>query len=64
MVAPSTPVKVHSMARWTPARRPCELQNENYHSILGLYWDNGQETGKYYSILGLYWDDGIITFPQ
>ena len=30
----------------------------NYHSILGLYRDNGQENGNYHSILGLYRDNG------
>ena len=25
-------------------------ENENYYSILGLYWDKGKENGNYYSI--------------
>ena len=33
-------------------------KNGSYHSMLGLYWDNGEENGNYYSILGLNWDNG------
>ena len=56
---PPTPVvRLRSSKNYCLGERGIMEKKGNYHSILGLYRDNGKQNGNYHSILGLYRDNG------
>ena len=52
-------LEVRLLQAHRPQPSPSTLELSGMEGILlGLYRDNGKQSGNYYSILGLYWDNG------